>query len=441
MIFDTFKDMIRRLFRRGTDKSDSDEREHTDDVKNYLRTSGINLTAVTAKRLATMTVMDSSLIVGGENKRSAYIGGVMAELWANARKITALAYGTGGCALVPYVEGGKIYTSIIPKDRFFITKSQGTDIVGATIIADICRKNSSRYVRLTEYTLENGSCIIRNRAAKDGSPCDLAMIDKWADIREEIRIGNVNRLLLAYLRNPCGHEQVDDLYGVPLTRGAEDLITQAEECINQVKKEFKHKSIKVFADSSLFDENDRLNTEVYKKTRNAGAISGPNATGAFFEVFDPAFRDTSLYNRLNQLFSEIEIFIGVDRGVLTDPVSEYSTATGIRRSNVNTFAQISAMRKQWEKAAAELAYTYDVFCNAFGLVPPGDQTVQFDWDYSLIESSAEAWQQLKEAKTMGAVRTAELRNFIYSSETMEESQRAVEEIAASEPSLSTLLGE
>ena len=108
MIFDTFKDMIRRLFRRGTDKSDSDEREHTDDVRNYLRTSGINLTAVTAKRLATMTVMDSSLIVVGDNKRSTYIGGVMAELWANARKITALAYGTGGCALVPYVEGGKI---------------------------------------------------------------------------------------------------------------------------------------------------------------------------------------------------------------------------------------------------------------------------------------------------------------------------------------------
>ena len=82
-----------------------------------------------------------------------------------------------------------------------------------------------------------------------------------------------------------------------------------------------------------------------------------------------------------------------------------------------------------------------MFCNALGLVPPGEQTVQFDWDYSLIESSSEAWQQLKEAKTMGAVRTAELRNFIYSSETMEESQRAVEEIAASEPSLSTLLGE
>lgn len=99
------------------------------------------------------------------------------------------------------------------------------------------------------------------------------------------------------------------------------------------------------------------------------------------------------------------------------------------------------MREQWQSAADALAYAYNVLANAFNLSPAGDYAIEWDWSTSLIESSTETWNQLLQAKSAGAVKTAEVRQYIYPEETMEEAQAAVDEIAANEPSLSSLIGE
>lgn len=440
-MFDSLKQLILRLFRIEVAKSDEEENSHREDVKAYDRTSGINMTAILANRLATLTVTESKANIVGDNQRAEMLNKCFSAMWRDAQEITARSFGAGGVALVPYVAGGKIYTAIVPKDRFFVTKSQGTDILGATIVADVKKKNTDVYFRFTDYELSNGSYVIRNRATRNGSICSLDDITEWSGIPEEIQIGNVDRILLAYLTSPFNRGTVGDLYGVPITKGSEDIIQQIEDCLSQIRTEFKNKELRIFADELLFDKNNTISAKVFKKVHSPGGISGTNASGAFFEVFDPAFRDTSYYNRLNELFILLEKSIGASRGLLTEPVTVGATATEIKRSSYDTFALISAMRTQWQDAADALAYAYDVLANAFGLSPAGEYTITWDWSMSLVENSAETWQQMLQAKSSGAVETVELRQFIFPEETMEEAQEVVERIRENEPSLSSLIGE
>lgn len=440
-MFENLKQLILRLFRINVDKTDTETTEHQEEAKAYDRTTGINMTAILANRLATLTVTESKVNIKGDNQRSELLGRCFNAMWENAQEITARCFGVGGVALVPYVAGGKIYTAIVPKDRFFITKSQGTDIIGATIVADAKKKDNDTYLRFTDYDLQGGSYVIRNRATRNGSPCELGMVSEWENIPEEIRIGNVEKLLIAYLKSPFNRGRVGDLYGVPITKGSEDLIKQIEDTLKQVREEFKRKEVKIFADETLFDKDDKISANLFKKLHPTGGISGANATGSLFEVFDPAFRDSSYYNRLNELFILLEKSIGASRGLLTEPVTVGATATEIKRSSYDTFALISAMRTQWQKAADTLAHAYDVYANAFSLSPGGDYFLQWDWSFSLIESSTETWQQMLQAKSSGAVETVELRQFIFPEETMEEAQEVIERIAQNEPSLSSLIGE
>ena len=440
-MFENFKQLIARLFRIDVAKTDDEQSSHAEEVRAYDNTTGTNMTAIIANRLATLTVTESKVNITGDNQRSDLLARCFDSMWANAQEITARCFGAGGVALVPYVAGNKIYTSIVPKDRFFITKAQGTDIVGATVVSDTKKKNNDIYMRFTDYDLQNGSYVIRNRATRNGSPCSLEEIAEWSNIAEEIHIGNVDRLLLSYLKSPFVRGVGGDLYGVPITRGSEDLIRQIEDTLKQVREEFKKKEIKVFADETLFDKDDKISANLFKKMNACGAVSGSNASGAFFEVFDPAFRDTSYYHRLNELFILLEKSVGTSRGILTEPVTVGATATEIKRSSYDTFALITAMRAQWQKTAETLAYAYDILANAFNLSPGGEYEIKWDWSFSLIESSSEEWQQMLQAKSAGAVETVELRQYIFPEESVEQAQEVVDRIRANEPSLSSLIGE
>ena len=71
----------------------------------------------------------------------------------------------------------------------------------------------------------------------------------------------------------------------------------------------------------------------------------------------------------------------------------------------------------------------------------GEYDLKFDWSYSMIESSAEGWAQLKEAQAIGVKSKAEVRVWLNPNETLEEAEEKVLEIQKKEPSVSDLLGD
>ena len=67
----------------------------------------------------------------------------------------------------------------------------------------------------------------------------------------------------------------------------------------------------------------------------------------------------------------------------------------------------------------------------FGLTPAGARgqyEIEYDWDTSMIESSAETFAQLSELQSRGMVSKAELRQWVRGG-TLEEAQEAVDEIS------------
>jgi hypothetical protein len=98
------------------------------------------------------------------------------------------------------------------------------------------------------------------------------------------------------------------------------------------------------------------------------------------------------------------------------------------------------MRTNIEKGLDDFFYACNVLANAFNLSPMGDYEVSYEWSYSLLEDTQTEWSQLTYAQNKGIISDVELRQWLKPDETLEESQKAIEEIRANEPKIEDLIG-
>jgi len=355
-------------------------------------------------------------------------------MWKKAKKITSMGFGYGGVILVPYVKSGKIYYNIVSQSRVTIDETEGENIIGATIIADkkTVNKgigNSKTYYRLTNYKVRNGNIEITQKFT-DENGHEVAVPDFWKNIELKKVITGVDRALFGYIKSPINNRKTDDKYGVPITYGCDSTIAEIKETMKQLYREYKLKEAFVGADSTMFNGKDSLPLNGLFKKVDAGDDN-------FFEVFDPAFRPFT--ERLQELFKRLEHEIGTSAGILSEVNTANATATEIKRSMYDTFTIVDDMRSNIEKGIEDFLYSANVLANAYNLTPQGEYEVSFDWDYSLLEDSQEAFSQLMTAQSKGIVSEVEVRQWLHPDETLEDSQKAIEEIKASEPSVDAIL--
>ena len=143
---------------------------------------------------------------------------------------------------------------------------------------------------------------------------------------------------------------------------------------------------------------------------------------------------------MQELYKRLEHEIGTSYGILSEVNSVNATATEIRHAMFDTFTICDDMRSNIEKGMDDFFYACNVLANAFNLSPQGDYEVSFEWSYSLLEDTATEWQQLTYAENKGIVSKVELRQWLKPDETLEESQKAIEEIAETQPSVDDILG-
>ena len=201
--------------------------------------------------------------------------------------------------------------------------------------------------------------------------------------------------------------------------------------MKELFREYKLKEAFVGADSTMFNGKDALPMNGLFKKVDSGKDD-------FFEVFDPAFRPFT--DRLNELYRRLEHEIGTSAGILSEVNTQNATATEIKRSMYDTFTIVDDMRTNIEKGMEDFIYSANVLANAYNLSPQGDYEVDFDWDYSLLEDSQETFNQLITGLSKGIVSEVEVRQWLNPDETLEESEKAIAEIKANEPSIEQLIG-
>ena len=81
-----------------------------------------------------------------------------------------------------------------------------------------------------------------------------------------------------------------------------------------------------------------------------------------------------------------------------------------------------------------------MLANAFNLTPQGEYEVSYEWSYSLLEDTETEWNQLILANNKGIISDVEIRQWLKPDETLEESEKAIQEIKENNPSMDDLLG-
>ena len=426
--------ILNNIFKVSTQTTEKEINSNSQYAKAYEDIDNINFNAIFSNKLANYTISDSNMNIEGDNARVDLLNMTGQSMWKKAKKITSMAFGYGGVIIVPYVKGGKIYYNLVPQDRLTIDKMEGELITGATVLAEEKKITSATsekvYIRWTNYQIQNGNMVITQQYSDDKGT-KIPAPDFWKDIQEVRTITNVDRVLFGYIKSPINNRKANDKYGVPITYGCDATILEIRETMKQMIREYELKETFVGADATMFNGKDGLPTNGIWKKIDSGKDD-------FFEVYDPEFRDYT--TRLQELYKRLEHEIGTSYGILSEVSTQQATATEIKKSMFDTFTICDDMRSNIEKGLEDFFYACNVLANAFNLSPQGEYELSFDWSYSLLEDTQTEWQQMTWAENKGIMSKVELRQWLRPDETLEESQKAIQEIEETQPSVDDLLG-
>lgn len=426
-------DLILAFF--GIKKSittDKQQAENSCYTEKYEDASERNFTAVISNKISTLALSDSGVRISGDNKRAALLRDAVSGMWNKIKKASSLCLGTGGALIVANVQNGRIYFDVVTQDRLCINKMNGEDITSATVLADSVEIDNIVYYRFVNYSIENKTLFISHKVFTQFGRA--AAVEQWKQF-EDIAIANVEKVPFGYIKSPVDNRKTEDRYGVPITYGCDAIIREIKACLKQIEEEYELKQVRL-----RIDERDIKNKDGRAVLKSKLFLKAHNAKNEdVFDIFDPAIKDSSYYNRLTRLLEDLEKATGLSRGILTEPAAAYENSQKIREATGSTWAIINSLRAAIEKGVRDFIYSCDVLANYYNLTPVGDYTVTFDWDFSMIESSAETWNQMKDLQAIGGMSKAELRSWAVG-EDIETAEKAVEEIAKKEPTLSSLIG-
>ena len=433
-------DWIKRLFGIKQEDAPGEPDRHAD---HYEDIRGENITATIANKLANFVFSDSLINVDGDGKRAELIKGMIADLMHDVYWITAQTFGKGGKVIVPVVDKDKLIVSTMDQTRMDIRRMNAGKIMEATLVNGCAKQNGKRYYLLADYNVDdNGMQTIRYRAVSEtGEEAELTAIEAWQNIMPEITISNTDRALFAYLPCPRDNRRDAKKYGVPITYGAERDIQDLVDHMNTYRREYKLTRPMLGLDSTLWrrreEEYRPIGIDDVKKTVQDGDdpfipidVSALDPKTPWMH-FAPAIRHEAMEARYNMLCRAVEKACGLSQGILTERQNmNYANKDEVRAAMYDTFCVVKAMRDNWERALDDLAYAADVLAERFGITPAGGRgsfELQYDWDTSLIESTAEAFTQTMEGHAAGVISDAELRQWLRGG-TLEEAEKALEEI-------------
>lgn len=434
-LFDSIWERVLPLFSKK--KMDSTVHQNSNTYKaDYEDTRRINFTSIFANSLSNKALSDSTMTVkdtaGKDSRRSEWVGEGLQKVWSKNKDVVAQALGKGGKVLVPYVLSGRPYVDVIDQSRMVITAMRGDEITGATLMADIANVDGKVYYRFADYELVGNVHTIRNRATTDrGGPVEMSIVPEWEGILPEITINGVEHILFGYLKCPQDSREDKQIMGVPITYGGEETIRDLHDCLNDMRREYRLKKSFVGADDNLFGKDSKLPENGLFKRFN---VTGLKNNG-FWEVFDPAIRDSSYLARFQQLCGMLESTVGVSPGILTKAEKTYVTDDEIKQQNADTFAMVDSIRANIETAFRQTAYALDVLAEFYGTTPAGamgDWQIIWDWDYSMMESSTETFTQLSELESRGLILPERLVSFV-TGMNLEEAKAEVEAAAKLRP--------
>lgn len=433
-------DKILKLFGRKTSVTDKEYDDNQKYIEQYQSIRNINYTAIFSSKLSNYCANQSTINILGTNKRAEFLNDKIQELWEDRKRIFNRMFGTGGAFVLPYYAKGEIQYNIIPQFRVSINEKIGKKIVNMTVLADVFIQKdnlkSKIYYRWADYKIINNNMVIQQRYT-DENGNGVAKPKIWESIQDQFSVSNVDRILCGYFKSPVDNRQNQDNYGVPVTYGCDATIKEIKDCLQQIIREFKVKEAFIGMDYTLFrigeDGNFKLPEDGLYRTFNGEKDD-------LWQVFDPAIRESSYYNRLQELYARLEKEVGTSKGILTEIETSTATATAIRKALYDTFTIVDDARVAFEDAMEDVVYAINVLANYYSITPQGEYEISYEWGYDLLQDPQQEFSQLMQGLSQGVVSKLEIRQWLFPNEELDEAKKALETIKKEEPKVEDLIG-
>lgn len=382
-------------------------------------TQSLGLPAAIAGEIARLVTVEMESSVSG-SPRADYLQGEYKRVLAALRTNTEVAAAGGGIAFKPYVDGTRIAVDCVPAWRFLPTafNSQG-EITGAVFVEQVTR-GKTYYTRMERHQLTDAGYTIRNLAFRSttqaalGTPCNLAMVDEWADLEPEATIrykdgAAPERVLFAYFKMPFANNiDLSSPLGVSVYGRAAGLIKEADKQYSRILWEYEGSELAIDASEGALkttgpDGRPAKAPERRRRLfRELGIDQGPSTD--LYKVFSPAIRDGSLFNGLNQLLRRIEFNCYLSYGTLSDPQNVDKTAEEIRSSKQRSYSAVYDVQQALQGALEHLVWAMDFYATLYKLAPRGEYEVNFTWGDGVLQDTDKEYMRRKEMADNGYLR-------------------------------------
>lgn len=402
-------------------------------ISEYIEASGT--AAQIAGEFSRLTTLEMESEITG-SKRADFLNEKYKEIKSNLNEKLELGNAVGGIYIKPYVSNGEIHVNFIEQGKFIPIAFDGDGNMTSVIFMDEFIEGKYFYTRLEWHYLENNSLIIINKAFKSddnttlGNEIPLEQIKKWSDIQPFTKIENIQKLLGGFYKVPKANH-IDDAspLGVSIySRGIKEL-KRLDKQISRLDWEYESAERKAYVDTTALNTTQVIGkdgkTVTKKPTVDKRLFQSLNVNeDNFFKDYSPEIRDEAYLRGINKYKQDVEFACDLAYGTISDPIYTDKTATEIKASKQKSYAVVSQMQRNLEKALNDLIYAMDVLCTLYKLAPAGKYDVSYKWDDSLIvDAEVERKQDIADIN-LGAMGVLEYRMKWYG-ETEEEAKKKI----------------
>lgn len=325
----------------------------------------------------------------------------------------------GGIVLKPYVsvneEGlpDKIEVDFVDADRFYPTAYNSKGEISSAVFVQHKRVGDYLYTRLEYHELKGNTATITNKAFKSekivtyndeeqpvvdtplNEEVSLGEVEEWAGLTEDpVIIANVNKPLFVYIKTAKANNiDASSPLGVSVYSKAIELIHEADRMYGKIVWEYDAKETAVHV-SEDYLQSDKSGKPILPEGRERLYRSFDEGTsGSLFDVYDPAIRDTPLFNGLNKFLKRIEWNVGFAYGTISDPDELEKTAEEIRSSKQRSYRTVHRLQEAWNDGIKHLVESIQVLNALYDIVPDGNVEVSCNWGDGVLEDTDKEYQR------------------------------------------------
>jgi A118 family predicted phage portal protein len=393
-------------------------------------TQTMNLPSSIAHEFARLVTLENEFTVTG-SEMADFIDGELHRALKDFQNKVELYCAKGGMAMKPYVNGNMVEVDFTQADCFFPTDYDSNGNITGAIFVDTVRQGDYLFTRLEThqfipdqtvtdeegnvsqtnmYTVENKAYRSErlqyyhsddslNQSARDPfhEEVPLDAVDQWASLQPYVELHDVERPLFVYIRVPSANNvDTKSPLGASVYSRAVEAIQSTDEQYTQIKNEFKTFEAAIEAEQDLF-----------KKTKDGKPILPSGKERAFrtydtrtgdgnqplLKEFNPAFRDSSLYNGLDHDLKHVEFLCELAYGTISDPASVDRTATEVITAKQRSYSAVCNMQKAWQEGLEHLVYAMSAYAALYGLAPFGPAELAISFGDGVLEDVDKEYQR------------------------------------------------